>query len=78
MKKSGQFFFLHFIEKTGKVGGVRVARSVNDDLDREAVRVIKLLPDFNPARNAKDEPVRVWYTLPVTFKLQEKEPKVVE
>lgn len=57
------------VTKTGKVGDVRVARSVDKDLDREAVRVCKSLPSFVPGRQ-NGQPVNVWYTLPVTFKLQ--------
>ncbi|MBQ6649391.1 MAG: energy transducer TonB [Muribaculaceae bacterium] len=48
---------------------MRVARAVNRDLDREAIRLCKMLPDFTPGRNALGEPVSVWYTLPVSFKL---------
>ena len=58
------------VEKDGRVGEVKVARGVDKDLDREAVRVCKMLPKFSPGRNAVGDPVRVWYTLPVTFKLQ--------
>lgn len=56
------------VKRNGEVGQVKVVRSVDPDLDREAVRVVKSLPKFNPGR--KDgQPVNVWYTLPVTFKL---------
>jgi protein TonB len=57
------------VDKTGKVGEVKVVRSVDKDLDREAVRVCKSLPKFTPGRQ-NGQPVRVWYTLPVQFKLQ--------
>ena len=57
------------VTKTGKVGEVRVVRSVDRDLDKEAVRVCKSLPDFIPGRQ-NGQPVAVWYTLPVQFKLQ--------
>ena len=57
------------VTKTGKGGEVKVVRGVDKDLDREAVRVCKMLPKFSPGRNAVGDPVRVWYTLPVTFKL---------
>ena len=61
---------IHFVvTKTGKVGNIKVARSVNKKLDQEAVRLIKLLPDFSPGRNNVGEPVNVWYILPVIFKL---------
>ena len=57
------------VDKTGKVGEVKVVRSVDKDLDKEAVRVCKSLPKFTPGRQ-NGQPVSVWYTLPVTFKLQ--------
>ena len=57
------------VDKTGMVSDVKVVRSVDKDLDREAVRVCKSLPRFVPGRQ-NGQPVSVWYTLPVTFKLQ--------
>lgn len=67
----GKVIVQFLIEKSGKVGEVKVARSVSEELDREAVRVIKLLPDFTPAYNhIKHEPMEIWYTLPVIFKIQ--------
>ena len=66
----GKVIVQFVVEKNGKVGEVKVARGVDKDLDREAVRVCKMLPAFSPGRNAVGDPVRVWYTLPVQFKLQ--------
>ncbi len=66
----GKVIVQFVVTKTGKIGEVKVARSVDKDLDREAVRVCKSLPAFSPGRNAVGDPVNVWYTLPVTFKLQ--------
>jgi len=57
------------VDKSGKVGEVKVVRSVDKDLDKEAVRVCKSLPKFTPGRQ-NGQAVSVWYTLPVTFKLQ--------
>ena len=57
------------IDKTGKVGKVKVIRSIDKDIDKEAVRVCKSLPKFTPGRQ-NGKAVAVWYTLPVTFKLQ--------
>lgn len=58
------------VTKTGQVGPVNVVRGVDPALDAEAVRVCKLLPDFSPGRNSAGEPVNVWYTLPINFRLQ--------
>ena len=57
------------VDKTGRVGEVKVVRSVDKDLDKEAVRVCRSLPKFTPGRQ-NGQAVSVWYTLPVTFKLQ--------
>ena len=57
------------VDKTGRVGDVKVVRSVDKELDREAARVCKSLPKFTPGRQ-NGHPVSVWYTLPVFFRLQ--------
>ena len=57
------------VTKTGKIGEVKVVRSKDPDLDKEAVRVVKSLPNFIPGK-MNGQAVNVWYTLPITFKLQ--------
>ena len=61
------------VDKTGKIGEVKVVRSVDKDLDKEAVRLIKTLPKFTPGRQ-NGQTVAVWYTLPITFKLPKEKP----
>ena len=68
-KIEGKVIVQFVVTKTGKVGKIKVVRSVNKELDQEAVRLIKMLPDFSPGRNNVGEPVNVWYILPVIFKL---------
>ena len=65
----GKVILQFVVEKDGRVGEVKIARSVDKDLDKEAIRVVKSLPKFTPGRQ-NGYPVRVWYTLPVNFKLQ--------
>lgn len=65
----GRVIVQFVVTKTGKVGDVKVVRGVDRELDKEAVRVIKSLPDFIPGR-MNGQAVSVWYTLPVTFRLQ--------
>lgn len=57
------------VTKDGSIGEVQVARGKDPDLDKEAVRVVRSLPKFTPGR-MNGQPVSVWYTLPVNFKLQ--------
>lgn len=58
------------VSKTGAVENVRVLRGRHPALDKEAIRVVKAMPNWNPGRN-NGNPVKVTYTLPVTFKLQQ-------
>ena len=64
----GRVVLQFVVEKDGSVGEVKVVRSVNEDLDKEAIRVVNSLPKFTPGC-LKGQVVRVWYTLPVRFKL---------
>jgi protein TonB len=57
------------VEKNGSISDVRVVRSVDAALDREAQRVIKSMPAWIPGKQ-NGAPVRVKYTVPVTFRLQ--------
>lgn len=57
------------VQKDGKVGEVVVLRGRDPDLDKEAVRVVKTLPNFIPGK-MNGQAVSVWYTLPINFKLQ--------
>ena len=57
------------VEKDGSITDVKVAKSVDPLLDKEATRVIKSMPHWTPGRQ-NGSPVRVKYTVPVTFKLQ--------
>ena len=65
----GRVIVQFVVEKDGSVSNVQVVRSVDPALDREAVRVVKSMPKWNPGMN-NGQPARVKYTLPVTFKLQ--------
>ncbi len=57
------------VGKDGSITNVKVLRPRHPALDKEAVRVIKSMPKWVPGRN-NGQPVKVTYTLPVTFKLQ--------
>ncbi len=58
------------VNKDGSIVDVEVVRSGGDaSLDKEAVRVIKTMPKWKPGRQ-RNKPVRVRYTVPVSFRLQ--------
>ncbi len=65
----GRVIVQFVIDETGQVGEVKIVRPVSEELDAEAVRVVKALPKFEPGRQ-DGEAVSVWYTLPVMFKVQ--------
>ena len=61
---------LRFVVKAdGTVGTVQVLKSVETNLDREAVRVIRELPKFSPGRQ-QGKPVNVWFQIPVRFHIE--------
>ena len=64
----GSVVLLMVIDKTGKVNDVTVARPLDKDLDREAIRVCESLPNFIPGRQ-DGIAVSVWYAIPVIFEL---------
>lgn len=57
------------VGKDGSIQDVRVERSVDGSLDKEAVRVIKSMPRWIPGRQGGNA-VKVKYYLPVSFRLQ--------
>ncbi|MBQ0063446.1 MAG: energy transducer TonB [Prevotella sp.] len=65
----GRVIIRFVVEKNGSIGEVQVARSVDPSLDKEAVRVVKSMPKWIPGKQ-NGSAVRVWFTLPVQFRLQ--------
>lgn len=58
------------VEKDGSVSDVQVVRGVDKDLDKEAIRVVKSMPKWQPGKN-NGQAVRCYFNLPVTFKIQQ-------
>lgn len=57
------------VEKDGSVSQPTILKGVDKDLDQEAIRVVKRMPKWQPGKN-NGQPVRSYFQLPVTFKLQ--------
>ena len=71
----GRAFVRFIVDKNGKIKKVELFKSSgNQLLDKEAIRVVKKMPRWNPGKN-KGEAVNVMFTLPVNFKLNKKESK---
>lgn len=58
------------VERDGSITDVQVVRGVDPSLDKEAVRVIQSMPKWKPGKQ-RGSPVRVRFTLPVVFRLQQ-------
>jgi TonB family protein len=67
-KVQGQVFLSYVVEKDGTITEVKVERSLGSGTDEEAVRVLAASPKWIPGKRG-DQPVRVKYNLPVSFKL---------
>ena len=65
----GRVIVTFVVEKDGSITDVRVVKSVDPSLDKEAQRVVKSMPKWIPGKQ-NGAPVRVKYTVPVTFRLQ--------
>ena len=57
------------VERDGSITDVKVARSVDPSLDREAMRVVRSMPHWIPGKQ-NGSAVRVKYNVPVSFRLQ--------
>ena len=62
------------VTSTGKVCDVKVLRGVDPLLDKEAVRVVEMSPDWTPGM-VDGKPVAVSYAFPVIFMLRDTEKK---
>ena len=65
----GRVIITFVVESDGSITEAHIVRSVNPLLDAEALRVVNAMPNWTPGMQ-NGEPVRVKYTLPITFKLQ--------
>ena len=65
----GRVIVSFVIECDGSISDVRIARSVDPMLDREAMRVVKSMPKWKPGKH-NGSAVRVKYTVPVPFRLE--------
>ncbi|MDD4968537.1 MAG: TonB family protein [Paludibacter sp.] len=65
----GKSILKFVVGKDGSITKIEIIRSATSVLDDEAIRVVKSLPKWKPGM-LDGEPVSVYYTLPVNFKLE--------
>jgi TonB family protein len=68
-KEQGKVVVRFVVNTEGKVEKAQVIRSVSPSVDKEALRVINILPAFTPGKQ-NGKVVKVYFTLPITFKLE--------
>ena len=64
----GRVTLSFIIEEDGSITDIKCMRSPHDDLTKEAIRVVKLMPKWLPGKQ-NGKAVRVKYVLPVSFRL---------
>lgn len=65
----GRVYVTFVVDADGGISDPRVARGVDPSLDKEALRVVSMLPKWKPGKQ-RGKPVRVSYTVPINFQLQ--------
>ena len=68
-KKEGRVIVTFIVQKDGSITHAKIVRSIDPELDAEALRVVKGMPKWTPGTQL-GKPVSVKYTLPVKFSLQ--------
>jgi protein TonB len=64
----GTVYLKFVVEKDGRISNVQVLRGIGGGCDDEAVRVLKAMPRWKPAKQ-RGRPVRVWFNMPIKFTL---------
>ena len=67
----GRVFVQFIVTEEGKIICARIHRSLHPVLDKEALRVVNLMPNWQPASD-NGVPLKKCYSLPITFKLDAK------
>lgn len=67
----GRVIVSYIISPEGKITSPQIVRGVDPALDKEALRVVSAMPDWNPGKQ-RGKAVAVKYVLPITFRLDKK------
>ena len=65
----GRVVITFYVEQDGSLSDIEVVRKVDPLLDEEALRVVKAMPKWIPAKQ-NNQPIRAKYTLPITFRTE--------
>ena len=76
-KIEGRVIVQFVVGKDGSISDVHTVRSVSPELDAEAIRVVSMMPKWNPGKQ-RGKAVSVSFTMPIMFRLQSPAPKTEE
>lgn len=65
----GKVYVEFIVEKDGSITNIRIARGVDNDLDKEAIRLIQKMPKWK-AGEMKGKKVRTFVSLPFDFRIK--------
>jgi protein TonB len=68
MRIEGTVHVSFIVSKTGAISDVKVLRGIMTECDREAVRVVEMMPAWKPGKQ-NGRPVNVRFILPLKFRL---------
>lgn len=66
---AGKVYVSFIIDEEGRIRDAAILRGLGAGLDEEALRLVRIMPWWTPGR-VQGQPVRVAYTLPITFALE--------
>lgn len=66
----GRVYIGFYVEADGTLTEINVMAPLDPELDAEAMRIVKSMPRWIPAKDKEGKAVKAHYTLPVTFRLQ--------
>lgn len=66
---TGRVFVTFVVSKDGSIRDISLLRGIGDGCDEETMRVVSLMPEWEPGLNENGEPVDVKFNLPVKFSL---------
>ncbi len=67
-KIEGKVILSFVVDKSGEIRNIMIKKSVSEDLDNEAIRVVKMMPKWKPAEQ-KGKQISFLFNLPINFKL---------
>lgn len=67
-KRKGTVLVSFIVNKDGSIADRKVVKSVSPELDREALRVLRLMPKWKPGED-HGQPCRTYICIPIVFKL---------